>query len=98
MVKGLCDELNLKGIKIDASSGANIPGIYDKIEGRSLPLFVTGLNNNDNIVPDFIATSVSVAETIFYVLISVNYDGTQTFLKVESDDDVSVVTNTVSEE
>lgn len=94
MVKGICDEVNLKGVKIDASAGANIKGLYDKIEGRTLPLYITGLNNNGTIVPDFIATSISVAETIFYVLISVNYDGTQTFLKVESDDDVSIVTNT----
>lgn len=108
-MKGGYQIINFKGIKIDDETGANIPGIYDAIEGNSGKMLIcTGINNDGTFLPEQCVV-FTVSETIFHgVLVVEMIPATQsenagtpaqisvTEIKVESDDDVSIITTTVT--
>lgn len=87
--------IDLKEVAIDDVSGANIAGLYDKIESADLkkPILLTGVNNDGTLLGDRFVT-FTVSSSIFYAVLDTVYAGggvTAHVLKVESDDDVSII-------
>lgn len=94
MKRGGYQIVDLKNIKIDDESGANIEGIYDLVEGTTKPILFCGINNDGTEMRDVFA-QISLRANIFYALLSLE-NGVATYLKIESDDDVSIITETLT--
>lgn len=91
--------IDCRGIKIDDESGANIPGIYDQFEEATKPVMLVGVNNDGTmelpVFAPYYASSNIFYATLKTVYDTVDYTLTTTMLKVESDDDVSIISVTV---
>lgn len=88
--------VDFKGIVIDDSTGANIDGIYEKIKacvGGKKATLVSGLNNDGTLIEDFYTKFVK-RSTDYYGMISFE-NSVATYVKIESDDDVSIVTEVI---
>lgn len=88
--------VDFKGIVIDDSTGANIDGIYEKVKacvGGKKATLVSGLNNDGTLIEDFYTKFVK-RSTDYYGMISFE-NSVATYVKIESDDDVSIVTEEV---
>lgn len=68
--------IDLENKKIDDESGAIIPGLYEKIEGATVPICIKGLNlDGTEMKPCFISPYVASGDYEFVVgLATVNID------------------------
>ena len=101
--------VDFKNIEIDMFTGANIPGIYDRIEAAPAdkPIMFSNVNDGTYVSSFFAKPSVDT-DGIYYVPMNTIYtpasesnDGTPasesvTVLKIESDDDVGIYTVTIT--
>ena len=85
--------VDFQKVFIDDVTGASLDGIYDRVKacvGGKKATLVSGLNNDGTIVEDFYTKFVK-RSTDYYGLISFE-NSVATYIKVESDDDISIIT------
>lgn len=95
MKRGGYQILDMSDFPITTSTGYRIKNLYDSIvESSGKAFLLAGINYNGEDIGDRFVTFV-LSNNIYYGLLSVSNNGIAMFVKVEPDDDVSIITKTL---
>lgn len=95
MKRGGYQILDMSDFPITTSTGYRIKNLYDSIiESNGKAFLLAGINYNGEDIGDRFVTFV-LSNNIYYGLLSVSNNGIAMFVKVEPDDDVSIITKTL---